>query len=263
MLATISPDLRISYEEAGSGPPLVLLHAFPQTRAMWKRQLEALSSDFRVLCPDLPGFGESRSSSTCSVESMADDIAAWLKYLRIEKAIIGGVSMGGYVALALARRHPQVLAGLLLASTRADADSEEAHANREKMIAFARQNEARAVLEKMAPRLFASSSPPELVREAALIAEPIPRETIVATLQALRDRPDARPALASIEAPTLVLVGEQDQVSPPDAAREMEHAIPNSHLQVLASAGHFAHLEAPEAWSQAVREFFASAAASR
>jgi len=258
MLASVSPELQISYEEAGRGPPLVLLHAFPQARAMWRCQLEVLSSDFRVLCPDLPGFGESRSASPCSIEGMADDIVAWLKYLQIDRAIVGGASMGGYVALALARRHPQLLRGLILASTRADADSDEARAGREAMIAFARDNDARAVFEKMAPRLFCPVTRrdwPELIEEAARIAEPIPRSTIVSTLQALRDRPDARGSLASITAPTLVLVGKSDEVSPPALAREMMNAIPNVLWKMLRDAGHFAHVEAEESWSRTVRDW--------
>lgn len=258
MLATISPQLRVSYDEAGSGPALVLLHAFPQARAMWQMQLENLSRDFRVLCPDLPGFGGSRSASTCSIQSMADDIAAWLRHLKIEKATVGGVSMGGYVALALALNHPDLLSGLVLASTRADADSEEARAGREKMIAFAQENDARAVFEKMAPRLFCQATRderPELVEQAALVAEPISRRTIVSALAALRDRPDARAFLSRISVPTLVLLGARDEVSPLDSALEMSGAIADSCLQVLERAGHFAHLEQPADWNQAVRDW--------
>ena len=252
------PDQGISFDEAGDGPPLVLLHAFPQTRKMWQPQLKDLSRDFRLLCPDLPGFGDSRSSSTCSIDGMADGIAAWLKSLGIEKAIIGGVSMGGYVALALARRHSELLRGLILASTRADADSEEARAGRETMIAFAREHSAREVFEKMAPRLFSEATwreQPQLIEQAARIAEPIPSSTITATLQALRDRPDARPSLPQIAVPTLILIGDEDVVSPLESAREMAAAIPNAQLQVLVGAGHFTHMEAAEAWSQAVHEW--------
>jgi pimeloyl-ACP methyl ester carboxylesterase len=126
------------------------------------------------------------------------------------------------------------------------------------MIAFAKENNARAVFDKMAPRLFCATtreSRPALVEEAARIAEPISTKTIVATLEALRDRPDARAGLAQIQVPTLVLVGEEDEVSPPVVAREMAGAIPNACLQVLAGAGHFAHLEQAEAWNDAVRKF--------
>jgi pimeloyl-ACP methyl ester carboxylesterase len=251
----MTPQNTLSHDEAGSGTPLVLLHAFPQTRAMWKRQLDDLSRDFHVLCPDLPGFGESRSSSTCTIENMADAIADWLKYLQVPRAIIGGVSMGGYVAMALARRHPDLLRGLILADTRADADSDEARQNRDTMIEFARENGARGVFEKMAPKLFATGAPPKIIEESARIAETVATETIVATLGALRDRPDARPSLAQISVPTLILVGDADAVSPLDAAHEMDAAIPDSVLQLLAGAGHFAHAEAPDEWSQAVREW--------
>ncbi len=261
-----SPQPQISYDEAGNGPPLVLLHAFPQTRLMWRRQLAELSASFQVLCPDLPPVGESRSSSTCSIEGMADDIAAWLEHLSIPKATVGGVSMGGYVALALARRHPALLSGLILADTRAEPDDEPARSNRQTMIEFARHNNARALFEKMAPRLFCEgtrSEHPELIEEAAQIAVPIASESIIALIEALRDRPDARPGLASIHVPALILVGAEDEVTPPEAAQAMSAAIANSQLQVLERAGHFAHIEQALAWNRAVLDWARGVASAR
>ncbi len=156
MKAAISPDVALEYEDAGSGRPVVLLHAFPLARAMWHPQVEALRGRYRVLAPDLRGFGGSSPFTAApSVETMADDVAALLDVLKVaEPVVLGGLSMGGYVALAFARRHPGRLRGLILADTRAEADSAEARANRDKTIAFARGHSAADVIEQMLPKLL-------------------------------------------------------------------------------------------------------------
>jgi 3-oxoadipate enol-lactonase len=262
MIAHVRDSLQVEYDEAGHGEPLVLLHAFPQTWRMWSRQSEELSRSFRVLTPNLRGFGASqRAASTWGVAGMAQDIADWLKYLNIESAVVGGLSMGGYVALALAKSHPQLIRGLILADTRADADSAEARTARETMIAFAREHTARDVFEKMAPRLFSEATlreRPALVEEAAAIAAEVSPQTIVQTLAALRDREDSRDFLPQFQIPTLVLVGEHDVISPPEHARQMAGALPNAAVQVLAGAGHFAHAESSREFNAAVRRWAAS-----
>src|SRR5580765_5914997 len=153
----------VEYGDAGQGKPIVLLHAFPLSQEIWRPQVEALRAENRILTPGLRGFGGSDGfTGTPSVDQMADDVAALLDTLRItEPVVLGGLSMGGYVALAFARRHPGRLRALVLADTRAEADSPEAKAAREEMIAFARANPAAAVAERMLPRLLGATTQAE------------------------------------------------------------------------------------------------------
>ncbi len=146
----------ISYDESGMGPPVLLLHAFPLSRSMWASQMEALQDAYRVIAPDLRGFGGSKGfDDPPSLDQVADDVAGLLDELKIkERIVLGGLSMGGYAALAFARRHAGRLRGLILADTKAEADDAEGKANRDRLIAFASQNTARAVLDQMLPKLL-------------------------------------------------------------------------------------------------------------
>jgi 3-oxoadipate enol-lactonase len=250
----------IAFTEDGQGPPLVLLHAFPLGRAMWKPQVAAFSGDHRVLALDLRGFGGSRPfDGPPSVDQLADDVAALLDDRGVvQPAIVGGLSMGGYAALAFARRHPGRLRALILADTRAEADTPEAKANRDQLIAFASSNPPAAVLEQMLPRLLGArtrAERPAVAEEARRLAAAQTPAGIVGALQALRDRPDAGPYLARVAVPTLVLVGDEDVLTPPDAARSLAGRIPGSHLEVIPGAGHLSNLEQPGAFNALVRQF--------
>ena len=254
------PHGALSYGDEGEGPPVVLLHAFPLSRAMWRPQVEALRDVYRVITPDLPGFGTSHGfAGTPSVDAMADAVADLLDRVPVgEPVVLGGLSMGGYVALAFARRHAHRLRGLVLADTRSEPDNEEGRANRDKMIALALTGPPGAVLEQMLPRLLG----PRTVRERPEVEEEVRRigadqhsAGIVAALQALRDRPDAGPALGSITVPTLVLVGRDDALTPPAMAESLARGIPGARLVVLDGAGHLSNLEQPEAFNSALREF--------
>ena len=196
------PDgARIAFADSGegSGPPVVFLHAFPLHSAMWSPQVEALAGRRRCVTPDARGFGGSTAGSArLTIDRMADDVAALLDALAIERAVLVGLSMGGYAALAALRRHRDRIAALLLADTRAAADSDEARAKREALIALAREEGSDAVAAKQVVGLLGKTTrrrDPELVeRVERLIAEAAP-ESIVAGAEALRDRPDATPLL--------------------------------------------------------------------
>jgi pimeloyl-ACP methyl ester carboxylesterase len=250
---------RVEYDDVGSGRPVVLLHAFPLSRAMWRPQVEALQDLGRLIVPDLRGFGGTAGGDGNSVEQMADDIAALLDALRVaQPVVVAGLSMGGYVALAFARRHAARVRGLILADTRAEADTAEGRTNRDKMIAFARQHSAADVIDAVLPKMVSPETQqrrPEVVAEVRRIASAQSNAGIIAALGALRDRSDATPFLGGISVPTLVIVGSDDEITPPAVAQALASAIPGAKLVTVPGAGHLSNLERPDAFNEAVRSF--------
>jgi pimeloyl-ACP methyl ester carboxylesterase len=252
--------LSIGYDEAGAGAPLVLLHAFPLDRTMWRPQLTGLADVARVIAPDLPGFGES-APAPFGIESVADAVAEFLTAREIPKAVVCGLSMGGYVALALARKHPDKLRGLVLADTRAGVDDTNARANRTKSIALVQEKGSAALFETMAPKVLSEhthATKPDVVARVKGIAAKQPAASVVAALAALRDRPDANAGLAAIAVPALVIVGEFDAVTPPLAAANLSAQIRGSTLAHIPGAGHLSNVENPDAFNAAVRAFLSS-----
>ncbi|MCZ2341018.1 MAG: alpha/beta hydrolase [Bacteroidales bacterium] len=250
----------VNYAERGRGTPVVLLHAFPQSHEMWIPQITALSDQYRIIAPDLPGFGgSSLPQEGWTVESAADRIADFLSGIGLtEPVVLGGLSMGGYVALAFARRHPDRLRGLILADTRAEADSPEAHANREAAITLAEAQGTAAVFAGMRPHALGATTHqhrPAVVAEATRIAQAQPAPAVVAAIRALRDRPDASSCLPGLTIPALVIVGDEDTLTPPDVARGLADRLPMAQLVVLPGAGHLSNLETPELFNAAIRSF--------
>jgi len=247
----------IGYDEIGSGTPLVLLHAFPLDRGMWQPQLAALADVARVVAIDMPGFGEA-PPAPFTIEGGADLVAEFLVARSIPKAVVCGLSMGGYVALALARKHADRLAGLILADTRAGIDDSTAKANRDKSIALATEKGSAALFDTMLPKVLSESTltaKPSVVERVKALAAKQPAASVVAALAALRDRPDANPCLKDIAVRTLVLVGEFDAVTPPLAAANLSAQIRGSELVHIPGAGHLSNVENPEAFNAAVRAF--------
>ncbi len=253
-------QLKIAYSEAGEGIPLVLLHAFPLDRQMWKPQLRDLATGYHVIAPDFPGFGES-GTPTCAftVDLAADIVADFLDSIGITgEVVLGGCSMGGYVALAFARRQPQRLKALLLIDTKADPDDEKAKENRVKTEQLAREKGSAAVIETMLPRMLGDAISPEHALVVETVRQLGSRQTstaIVTALQLLLERPDANPALPRISVPTLVIVGEQDKITPLSDAQNMVDKIPHAQLAVIPGGGHLCNLEVPEAFNEALRAF--------
>ena len=247
-------------DDIGSGLPVVLLHAFPLSREMWRPQRGALVGVCRLIRPDLPGFGDSPLlDGPPTVEGMADAVARTLDALGVTgPVVLGGLSMGGYVAFAFVRKYPDRVAGLILADTRAEPDDDAAKANRDKMISVAATIPASAIIEQMLPKLLGSTTHarrPELVEAVRRIGSAQRPAGIVAALQVLRNRPDSRPSFGMIRVPTLVLVGREDVFTPPSIAESMAAGIAGSKLVVLEEAGHLSSMEQPAAFSDAVREF--------
>jgi 3-oxoadipate enol-lactonase len=254
------PSTILSYADRGRGDALVLLHGFPLDYRMWDAQVEGLSDRYRVIAPDLRGFGASRRSDPFTLESLADDIHLFLQQLVAVPCVLGGLSMGGYVAQAYAKKYPGDLRGLVLVDTKAEGDSAEAKAGREKMIEVARTSGAAAVAEAMIPKMLAEgtrTSRPEVVKTVRGLMENCPPRTIEYALAALRDRPDLTGDLPSIRVPTLVIVGDEDAITPPKFSELMRDRIPNAKLEVVRGAGHLAPVEQPEQVNRAIGEFMA------
>ncbi|MFD0273314.1 alpha/beta fold hydrolase [Kitasatospora sp. NPDC127111] len=249
----------VSVRESGTGTPLVLLHAFPLNASMWSAQLDALPGptghDARVLAPDQRGFGGTElGAGEPSLDAVADDVALLLDAAGIDRAVIGGISMGGYVALAFARRHPQRLAGLLLANTKATADTEAARANRERIAAavLARDSVQLLLDEKVAAGQLGPESGHLVERVQGMIAA-APPAAVAWAQRAMAARPDALDVLAGVRVPAAVVAGAEDGLTPLTEAELMVRALPDAELTVVPRVGHLSALEAPEAFNAAVR----------
>ncbi|MFI9270367.1 alpha/beta fold hydrolase [Kitasatospora sp. NPDC052896] len=249
----------LSVLENGTGTPLVLLHAFPLSARMWQRQLTDLpgpdGSRARVIAPDLPGFGGTPPrTDPPALELLADDVAGLLDRLGVARAVVGGLSMGGYVAMQFARRHPHRLAGLLLADTKAGADPAPARANRERIAAavLARDSVRLLVEERMEETLLAPGTPAALAAEVReLMATATPAGAAWAQ-RAMAARTEAFEVLAGLRVPAAVVVGAEDALAPPSEAEAMAQALPDVELTLIPLAGHLSALEAPEAFTVAV-----------
>jgi pimeloyl-ACP methyl ester carboxylesterase len=260
-------DTRLAVQTVGSGLPLVLLHAFPLDHGMWLRQ-EPLGESLRLIVPDLRGFGGSTGSVPRGIADLADDVAALLDGLHLERpAVICGVSMGGYVAQHVAARHPDRVAALVLVDTKLEADTPEARAARVDLAGKVGRLGQSILADAMIPRLLAvprSDADPAVVARHAenrallqALVERQPVATIQAALAALGDRPDMTAALARVEVPTLLVVGAEDQITPPACLEAAEAVIPNAKLLIVPAAGHLVPLEAPEVFNRALGEFLA------
>lgn len=233
-------------------PPLVLLHPFPCDSAFWGPLREALDPGVRVFCPEAPGFGAAPMRDGWTIAGWADQVADAIA-AGPGAAVVCGLSMGGYAALALAARRPEVLRGLVLADTRAEADSDEARAGREAGIArIAADGDTAGFLAGLLPRLVAPAARPESRDLLAAVAARQPPAAVAGALRALAGRPDRTPDLAAVRVPTVVIVGDEDAVTPPAAARVIAGGIPGASLVTIPGAGHMSALEAPGAFAAAL-----------
>jgi len=245
---------------AGGGTPLLLLHAFPLHSGMWQPQLHAFSGRHRIIAPDFKGFGASDApdeESTYSMANYADEVAGLLAALDLDEVVVVGLSMGGYVAFSLLDRHRPLVAGLVLADTRAGRDSEEVLAKRTDQQQQVRSQGTVAVIDTLLDTLLSEHTQelrPEVVVEARRLMDN-PAAGFVGALEAMKSRPDATAGLGAIDVPTLVLVGDHDKPSPPEVAKAMHEQIPGSRFTLLPNAGHLTNLEVPDAFNQALGDF--------
>jgi pimeloyl-ACP methyl ester carboxylesterase len=250
---------RLGYEVDGSGPPLVLLHAFPLNRAMWRPQVAALRDRFTVITPDLRGFGESDPpAGSMTMDDYAADVLALMDALGYERAAVGGCSMGGYVLFRVVAAALDRVSTLIIADSRAEPDTEEGRQRRVATIERIQREGPSAWVEEFTGTLVGPTTrtqrPGVMAAVRQIIGTPDPRG-LTAALSAMAARPDSRPLLPSIRVPVLVIVGEEDTLTPPASSEAMAQAVPAARLVKIPGAGHLANLEAPEAFNRAVREF--------
>jgi 3-oxoadipate enol-lactonase len=241
--------------------PLILLHPFPFDRRFWDPLRAQLAPGRPVVCPDMPGFGDAARRPGWSIADAADAIGARIAdELPGGRAAVCGLSMGGYVALALARRAPERIAALVLADTRGEADSDEARAGRAAAIAAIEADGLERFVDAQLERLLAVGSPGEIRCRLRAIAAEQPPESVTDALRALAGRPDRTGELAAIEAPTLVIVGDDDAITPPDAAGALASGIAGATLRVMPGVGHLSAAEAPKEFAEHLERFLAGAA---
>jgi 3-oxoadipate enol-lactonase len=256
-METVVNGIRMAYRTGGKvgQPVLLLIHGFPLDSAMWDAQLDGLARQCFVVAPDLRGHGESAApAGAYSIDQHADDLGALMDTLGITRAVVGGLSMGGYVALALWRRHQERVAGLALIDTRASADTSEAKAGREATVARIRERGVGTLADEMLPRLLApeNQGEGEVARALRAMIDRQPVEGMASALLAMRDRPDASVLLTTVSAPAAVIVGEADAITPVAVAQEMERSLSDAKLVVIPRAGHMAPMEAPAEVNQAL-----------
>jgi pimeloyl-ACP methyl ester carboxylesterase len=250
------------YDDIGTGVPVVFLHGFPHDRSLWAAQLGSLAVPTRTLACDLRGFGESEGTAH-SMDDYASDVAEWLTNLGITRAVIVGLSMGGYVAFALWRLQPGLVRALVLADTRAGPDDAATKVRRNDQIALVRARGTEALADALVQGMIGKttrSQRPEVAERVHAMLSRAPTEGTIGALGALRDRPDSRPTLATITVPTLIVVGEEDVLTPVSESRAMHEAINGSLMQIITGAGHLSNFERPAGFNHVVGEFVASLA---
>lgn len=238
---------------------LVLIHAFPLSGEMWAHERRALrDAADPIVAPSLPGFGGTDVPRIePSIDDYADSVVAAMDEAKIERAAVAGMSMGGYVAFAIWRRHRGRVERLLLADTRAEADTDDARDRRVRLAGLIRERGIEALL-KTPPQWLRKGSPHWAALLTAIRRQP--PEAIAQASLAMAHRPDSRPDLAMIDVPTAVVVGEEDTITPPEMSRAMSDAIPRATLSIIPSAGHLANLESPATFETAVRAWLRRAA---
>jgi pimeloyl-ACP methyl ester carboxylesterase len=260
-LIALVADTEITYDDIGSGLPVVFLHAFPLNRTMWEPQVGALVAECRCITIDFRGFGASAAAPPYTMDRYADDVAGVLDTLQIERAVVVGISMGGYASFALWRRHRDRIRALVLADTRAGADTVETVARRHELIEVAETQGSTAVANMQIVGLVGKTTRdkrPDIYDSIHRMMAQTAPEGIVGGLQAMIERPDSTATCATIDVPTLIVVGEEDVLTPPKEARVLHRAISGSRIEVLRQAGHLPNVERPAAFNTVVSEFLGS-----
>jgi 3-oxoadipate enol-lactonase len=238
---------------------LVLLHAFPLNARMWEGQLGLSSGGWRVIAPHFRGVDAGTDDPpTSSIDDYAGDVIDLLDALHVDQAVIGGLSMGGYAAFAVLRHAARYVQGLILADTRAEADTAEGLEARRKMLDLVQSKGAAAVAEEMMPKLLGETtrrSRVDVMDRVRSLVLSNSTEAIAGSVRALMSRPDSTPLLSTIHVPTLILVGAEDTVTPPALSEKMHAAIVGSELTVIPGAGHLTNLEQPDLFNAALARF--------
>jgi pimeloyl-ACP methyl ester carboxylesterase len=259
--------INIDYRDEGAGIPVIFIHAFPLNQSMWDEQLTALKNHCRVITIDLRGFGESDVAvGPYTMDQMASDVRGLMAALDIDRAVLAGLSMGGYVSLAFYRNYLEAVCGLVLADTRATEDTAEACERRRKSAEKAEREGARAIADDMIPLLLGRStveSRPDIVRRVRAMIEANSPQAIAAAQRGMAERRDSTALLASINFPTLILVGAEDALTPVAEAEALRDRIRGSRMRVIEGAGHLSNLEQPAQFNSILIEFIKTMNAER
>lgn len=248
----------LAVDVEGEGPAVLFIHGYPLDRTIWEHQVAHLDG-WRRIAPDLRGMGESDApGGDYGMATYSADLAALLDELGVERTVLCGLSMGGYVALDFLRRWPARVSGLILMDTRAEADTAEGRQGRDAAIQVARQSGAEAIAEGMLPKILADGASPDMEDRVGAMMAATPVAGIIGALEAMKSRSDSTPMLRTIGVPTLVIVGEDDAITPPEQARVMARAIPGARLLIVSDAGHLPPVERPEVTTEALRDFLRS-----
>jgi 3-oxoadipate enol-lactonase len=238
---------------------LVLLHAFPLNARMWERQLSLAEAGWRVIVPQLRGFdGGSGDPPATTIDDYAGDVIDLLDALHIDEAVVGGLSMGGYIAFAMLRHAARYVHALVLADTKPQADSPEAIEGRKRLLQLAQEKGPSAVADDMIPKLLGETTRrerPAVVDRVRQLVLASSSDAIAGAIRALMSRPDSTPLLDTLHVPTLIIVGAEDTVTPPASAAGMNQAIGGSELVEIPGAGHLSNLEQPELFDAALARF--------
>lgn len=259
-------DVTLEVEDHGEGVPVMLLHGFPLSSEIWAPVRPAIEQTARLITPDLRGFGRSdKPRGPYALEVLAGDVIALADALGLDRFVVGGHSMGGYVALRVAERLPSRLAGLVLVDTRAESDTAEGRASREASIRRIENEGPTGFLDDFVPNLVGPTTrdrAPRFLRDLRAIADEVPSHALAGCLRGMAERPDSGPLLRSLNVPALVLVGAEDTITPQEAAQAMAAALPQAIVAVIPAAGHTPSVERPVAVADAMVAFLKALARS-
>lgn len=255
MKTAMVSGLNVAYEVHGRGEPILFIHGFPLSRELWRPMVEPFADRFTLVMPDLRGMGDSEATPDATIADYSDDLAGLLDAIGERRpAAIIGLSMGGYVAFEFYRRHRDRVRAMVLADTRAEADTPEASKTRLETAEKVMRDGSGVVADAMAPKLFAKSASTVLVESWRRIMTATKPMGVAAALKAMASRPDSTPTLKEIAVPTLIVVGEEDAITPPPLARAMHAGIAGSRIRMIPECGHMPPVERPEAFARAVGE---------
>lgn len=248
-------DIQMHWRESGRGQAVLFIHGFPFHGGQWDEQIDRLPERWHWLAPDLRGFGETQAGvgdGPLEMDLFADDLADFLDTEGIEHAVVCGLSMGGYIALALWRWHPERVRALVLCNTRAAGDTEEGRERRRELSERVEREGSAAAAEALLPTLLSEQTRrerPQVVQRVRAMIESTPPRTIIQAQQGLADRPDSTDLLPTIDVPTLLIAGAEDRLTPPTDLEFLAQAIPEARLRVIEGAGHLSNIEEPAAFN--------------
>jgi pimeloyl-ACP methyl ester carboxylesterase len=254
-METSARGVRLHFEVHGQGPPVLLIHGYPLSGRLWDEVVSRLSAEYRLIVPDLRGHGRSDAAELAGMDDLAADLLAVLEAADESRPVVPvGMSMGGYVALAFCRRYPHRVRALALVDSRASADSPEAAETRRRTADRVMQEGVEFIAEEMVGKLFSPSAPDALKRAWSERMAQTPRLGVAAALRGMADRPDSKEMLRDLGVPVLVIVGEDDVITPPDQARSMAEAA-GASFEEIPRAGHMTPVEKPDDVAYALSRF--------